>query len=81
MKTLREAIDRGYKDIENIRRDNDLDALRARVDFQELVRGLADQPSIGSDDSSGSNPVAPTSGAEAAPQDDGASPKAPVMPD
>jgi hypothetical protein len=40
METLRECVAAGYKDFENMRRDSDLDALRTRDDFQELLRGL-----------------------------------------
>jgi len=40
MKTLREAIAEGYHDFENMNTDGDLDALRARKDFQGLLRGL-----------------------------------------
>jgi tetratricopeptide (TPR) repeat protein len=40
MKTLREAIAEGYHDFENMSTDGDLDALRTRKDFQELLRGL-----------------------------------------
>jgi serine/threonine-protein kinase len=40
METLRECIAAGYKDFENMRRDGDLDALRARTDFQQLIRDV-----------------------------------------
>jgi serine/threonine-protein kinase len=43
MKTLREAIAAGFHDIENMSTDGDLEALRARGDFQELLRGLKDR--------------------------------------
>jgi hypothetical protein len=39
MRTLREAIAEGYHDLQNMSRDSDLDALRARDDFQALVHG------------------------------------------
>lgn len=38
MSTLREAIAEGYHDIQNMKQDSDLDALRARADFQELLQ-------------------------------------------
>jgi serine/threonine protein kinase/tetratricopeptide (TPR) repeat protein len=37
---LRVALQNGYKDVEKLRKDEDLDALRARKDFQELVAQL-----------------------------------------
>lgn len=40
MGTLRWAFDAGYRDIENIRTDSDLDALRLREDFRRLLAGL-----------------------------------------
>jgi hypothetical protein len=38
MSTLREAIALGYHDFQNMSQDSDLNALRARADFQELLR-------------------------------------------
>jgi serine/threonine-protein kinase len=40
---ISEAWDRGYRDLANIMRDTDLEALRGRADFQKLVRELADK--------------------------------------
>jgi serine/threonine-protein kinase len=40
---LRQAIARGYKDVAHLKQDTDLDALRTRDDFQELLRQLADR--------------------------------------
>jgi hypothetical protein len=39
MQTLREALAEGYEDVANISTDGDLEALRSRDDFQELLRG------------------------------------------
>jgi hypothetical protein len=38
MRTLREAVAEGYRDFQNMSQDSDLDVLRARADFQELLR-------------------------------------------
>jgi serine/threonine-protein kinase len=40
METLRRAISVGYKHLANIRTDTDLDALRPRADFRQLLAGL-----------------------------------------
>jgi tetratricopeptide (TPR) repeat protein len=40
MGTLRRAFDAGYRDLENIRADTDLEALRPRDDFRQLLAGL-----------------------------------------
>jgi tetratricopeptide (TPR) repeat protein len=37
---LRRALARGYKDIEHLKKDSDLDALRSRDDFQQLLTDL-----------------------------------------
>jgi hypothetical protein len=37
---LREAIRRGYRDLEHIEHDKDFEPLRGRPDFQELLREL-----------------------------------------
>ncbi len=37
---LRQAIAKGYKDIEHLKKDDDLKALREREDFQKLVKEL-----------------------------------------
>jgi hypothetical protein len=40
---LRQAVAVGYDDAEHMKRDTDLDSLRARADFQELLRQLAEK--------------------------------------
>jgi hypothetical protein len=35
---LRQATDAGYKDLETLRKDPDLNALRGRDDFKKLVK-------------------------------------------
>ena len=37
---LRQAVARGFKDAAHMNKDTDLDALRQRHDFQELLAGL-----------------------------------------
>jgi serine/threonine-protein kinase len=37
---LREAVVKGYKDFDHLKKDTDLDPLRARPEFQELLREL-----------------------------------------
>jgi hypothetical protein len=37
MKLLRDAVSKGYKDVVHVKKDTDLDPLRQRVDFQNLV--------------------------------------------
>jgi serine/threonine protein kinase len=37
---LRQATQKGYRDLDHMKRDSDLDALRARRDFQELLTEL-----------------------------------------
>jgi hypothetical protein len=37
---LRQAIDRGYKDLAKMTKDTDLEPLRARADFQKLLAEL-----------------------------------------
>jgi tetratricopeptide (TPR) repeat protein len=37
---LRQAVQRGYTDAAHVRKDNDLDSLRSRRDFQDLLREL-----------------------------------------
>jgi serine/threonine protein kinase len=37
MATLRQAVQNGYKDVDHMRTDKDLDPLRARPDFQKLL--------------------------------------------
>jgi hypothetical protein len=37
---LREAIQKGYKNVGHIKKDKDLDPLRSRADFQKLVAEL-----------------------------------------
>jgi hypothetical protein len=41
MRRLREAVAAGYRNIEWMRRDTDLDPLRSRLDFQLLMMDLA----------------------------------------
>jgi serine/threonine-protein kinase len=40
---LGQAVDKGYRDFDNIQKDTDLDALRPRADFQKLVRELSEK--------------------------------------
>jgi tetratricopeptide (TPR) repeat protein len=40
MKALREAVSKGYKDVSNMKTDDDLNPLRQREDFQKLVAEL-----------------------------------------
>jgi len=40
MAWLRQAVKAGYKDVAFIKKDPDLDALRDRADFQELLGQL-----------------------------------------
>jgi hypothetical protein len=40
---VREAISRGYKDVEHLKKDDDLVAVRSRPDFQKLVTDLESQ--------------------------------------
>jgi serine/threonine protein kinase len=40
MKLLRDAVSKGYKDVARMKKDTDLDPLRQREDFQELVAEL-----------------------------------------
>jgi hypothetical protein len=41
MKLLRDAVSKGYKDVAHLKRDTDLDPLRQREDFRNLVAELA----------------------------------------
>jgi hypothetical protein len=40
MAMLRDAVAKGYKDIEHMKKDKDLDALREREDFKKVVAEL-----------------------------------------
>jgi hypothetical protein len=40
MVALRQAIEGGYRDVHTILSDNDLDSLRSRPDFQQLIADL-----------------------------------------
>jgi serine/threonine-protein kinase len=40
MAGLRQAVDKGFKDAANMKKDKDLDPLRARADFQQLLADL-----------------------------------------
>jgi hypothetical protein len=40
MKLLREAVSKGYKDVAHAKKDTDLDPLRPREDFQNLMAEL-----------------------------------------
>ena len=42
MAWLKKAAAAGYKDVANLKNDNDLDAMRGRGDFQELMAGPPD---------------------------------------
>jgi eukaryotic-like serine/threonine-protein kinase len=48
MDTLRRAVAAGYRDLANMRKDADLDALRSRADFQLLMMdaGFPEKPFI-----------------------------------
>ena len=41
MKSLRDAVSKGYKRVAHMKKDTDLDSLRQRDDFQKLVAELA----------------------------------------
>jgi tetratricopeptide (TPR) repeat protein len=43
MSRLKNAVAAGYKDVESLTKDTDLDALRGRADFKALVAELADR--------------------------------------
>jgi tetratricopeptide (TPR) repeat protein len=40
MKLLRDAVSKGYKDVAHMKKDTDLDPMRQREDFQQLVANL-----------------------------------------
>ena len=42
MAMLRKSVEKGYRDIELIRRDPDLDSLRGTTEFEELMKMLED---------------------------------------
>jgi hypothetical protein len=46
MGSLQRAVADGYRDLSNLRRDSDLDQLRDRTDFQNLLRELESKPKI-----------------------------------
>jgi hypothetical protein len=41
---LRQAVQKGYKDVAHMKKDTDLDPLRQRADFQQLIRELEARP-------------------------------------
>jgi serine/threonine-protein kinase len=43
MEALRQALDKGYKDIAHLQKDKDLDPLRQREDFQKLLADVQDK--------------------------------------
>jgi TolB-like protein/Flp pilus assembly protein TadD len=43
MQILLRAVEKGYGDLENLRRDPDLDPLRGRADFQEMMKKLEEE--------------------------------------
>ncbi len=43
MAWLKQAVSAGYKDVANMKKDKDLDALRDREDFKKLLGSLANQ--------------------------------------
>jgi len=43
---LRHAFASGYANVSHMLKDSDLDSLRRRVDYVELVWGLADEPPV-----------------------------------
>ena len=43
LSVLRKSIERGYHDIEGLRRDPDLDPLRGTPEFEELVKELEEK--------------------------------------
>jgi hypothetical protein len=40
VRLLREAIQRGYKDLDSLKTDPALEVLRSRADFQQMLTGL-----------------------------------------
>jgi serine/threonine-protein kinase len=44
--TLRQAVQKGYKDVANLKKDQDLDPLRSRDEFQKLVAELEEKGKI-----------------------------------
>jgi hypothetical protein len=44
MKTLRHALAKGFADVQLLRTDHDLDALRSRDDFKKLLVELEKKP-------------------------------------
>jgi hypothetical protein len=40
MRLVRDAVNKGYKDVVHMKKDTDLDPLRQREDFQKLVAEL-----------------------------------------
>jgi hypothetical protein len=47
MATLWQAVQNGYKDAAHMKKDTDLDPLRARGDFQKLVKKLEGKSGTG----------------------------------
>ncbi len=43
MAWLKQAVAKGYKDIEHLKKDDDLKALRQREDFQKLLAELEEK--------------------------------------
>ncbi len=43
MKMLRDAVAKGYKDIDHLKKDDDLKALLEREDFRKLVKELEEK--------------------------------------
>jgi serine/threonine protein kinase len=47
VKYLRQAVSQGFRDLEHMKKDADLDPLRLREDFQKLLTELAEKPKTG----------------------------------
>jgi hypothetical protein len=54
MQMLQQAIDKGYKDAANLKKDKDLDPLRQRGDFKNLLAQLEEK--LGQDKSRNKQP-------------------------
>jgi tetratricopeptide (TPR) repeat protein len=47
VEALRQSIDHGFRNLEQIESDSDLDSIRARDDYREVVRALREEDSSG----------------------------------
>ncbi len=41
---MKQAVEKGYKDVAHMKKDRDLDALRDRDDFKALLKELESKP-------------------------------------